>query len=99
VIGEKGSRLAYIDGGLGCNNPIKQLLQEVELIFPTIKLHVSSVLERAKHDQSVFPSQHSPHSCCPLRLSMQSMGLPWIVKNLLKRLISGFKGRQTYIFV
>ena len=24
----------YIDGGLGCNNPIQQVLQEAELLFP-----------------------------------------------------------------
>ena len=24
----------YVDGGMGCNNPVQQLLQEAELVFP-----------------------------------------------------------------
>jgi predicted acylesterase/phospholipase RssA len=32
-IGEKGLEEEFIDGGLGCNNPIKQVLLETEAIF------------------------------------------------------------------
>ena len=24
----------YVDGGMGCNNPVQQVLQEAELVFP-----------------------------------------------------------------
>ena len=34
VIGELGSSQSYVDGGMGCNNPIMQVLEEAELIFP-----------------------------------------------------------------
>jgi hypothetical protein len=34
VIHEPGSRQPYVDGGLGCNNPTAQVLEEAELIFP-----------------------------------------------------------------
>src|SRR6266481_4925080 len=27
-------REAYVDGGMGCNNPVQQVLQEAELMFP-----------------------------------------------------------------
>lgn len=33
LIGEKGSQEQFIDGGLGCNNPIAQIIQEAELVF------------------------------------------------------------------
>jgi len=32
-IGEKGSEEEFIDGGLGCNNPVKQVLEEAEAAF------------------------------------------------------------------
>jgi predicted acylesterase/phospholipase RssA len=32
-IGEKGSEEEFIDGGLGCNNPVKQVLEEAETAF------------------------------------------------------------------
>jgi predicted acylesterase/phospholipase RssA len=34
VIGEAGSSQPYVDGGMGCNNPIVQVLAEAELAFP-----------------------------------------------------------------
>src|SRR6266487_470 len=34
VIGGQGSLQPYIDGGMGCNNPISQVLEEAELVFP-----------------------------------------------------------------
>ncbi|KAF8573609.1 FabD/lysophospholipase-like protein [Ramaria rubella] len=38
VIGPPGSSEHYIDGGIGCNNPIKQVLEEAEVIFPGRKV-------------------------------------------------------------
>ena len=32
-IGDKGSEEEFIDGGLGCNNPVKQVLEEAEAAF------------------------------------------------------------------
>ena len=34
VIGEAGTSQTYVDGGMGCNNPIAQVLAEAELVFP-----------------------------------------------------------------
>jgi predicted acylesterase/phospholipase RssA len=34
VIGGPGTLQPYIDGGMGCNNPITQVLEEAELVFP-----------------------------------------------------------------
>ncbi|KAF8579258.1 FabD/lysophospholipase-like protein [Ramaria rubella] len=34
MIGQPGSQEYYIDGGIGCNNPIKQILEEAQVIFP-----------------------------------------------------------------
>src|SRR5580704_4178335 len=33
-IGGPGSKERFIDGGLGCNNPIAQVFEEAELVFP-----------------------------------------------------------------
>ncbi|KAF8586138.1 FabD/lysophospholipase-like protein [Ramaria rubella] len=38
VIGQPGSSEHYIDGGIGCNNPIKQVLEEAAVIFPARKV-------------------------------------------------------------
>jgi predicted acylesterase/phospholipase RssA len=35
VIGDPGTSQPYVDGGMGCNNPIAQVLEEAELVFPT----------------------------------------------------------------
>jgi predicted acylesterase/phospholipase RssA len=35
VIGDPGTSQSYVDGGMGCNNPIMQVLEEAELVFPT----------------------------------------------------------------
>src|ERR1700690_2286849 len=32
-IGEKGLEEEFVDGGLGCNNPIRQVLEEAEIAF------------------------------------------------------------------
>jgi hypothetical protein len=37
-IGDPGSSKPYIDGGMGCNNPITQVLDEAELVFSTRKV-------------------------------------------------------------
>jgi len=42
VIGERGSSQPYIDGGMGCNNPIIQVLEEAQLLFPG--RHVASIV-------------------------------------------------------
>ena len=34
VIGGPGFSQPFVDGGLGCNNPIAQVLEEAELVFP-----------------------------------------------------------------
>jgi predicted acylesterase/phospholipase RssA len=34
IIGPPGMREPFVDGGMGCNNPIKQVLSEAERIFP-----------------------------------------------------------------
>jgi predicted acylesterase/phospholipase RssA len=34
VIGTLGSSQPYVDGGLGCNNPVIQILEEAVLMFP-----------------------------------------------------------------
>ena len=34
VIGESGTSQPYIDGSIGCNNPIAQVLEEAKLMFP-----------------------------------------------------------------
>jgi hypothetical protein len=34
VIGEQGSAMRFIDGGVGCNNPTQQVLAEARLVFP-----------------------------------------------------------------
>ena len=34
AIGHPGSAPRYIDGGIGCNNPINQVRQEASLVFP-----------------------------------------------------------------
>jgi predicted acylesterase/phospholipase RssA len=34
-IGDTGTSKPYVDGGMGCNNPIAQVLEEAELVFPT----------------------------------------------------------------
>ncbi|KDQ51869.1 hypothetical protein JAAARDRAFT_102817, partial [Jaapia argillacea MUCL 33604] len=41
-IGEPSIQGLFIDAGIGCNNPIKQVLQEAKLIFPS--QHVACVL-------------------------------------------------------
>ncbi|KAF8586137.1 FabD/lysophospholipase-like protein [Ramaria rubella] len=38
VIGQPGLSEHYIDGGIGCNNPIKQVLEEAVVIFPGRKV-------------------------------------------------------------
>jgi predicted acylesterase/phospholipase RssA len=35
VIGTLGSSQPYVDGGLGCNNPVAQVLEEAMLMFPS----------------------------------------------------------------
>ena len=35
VIGTLGSSQPYVDGGLGCNNPVMQVLEEAILMFPS----------------------------------------------------------------
>jgi hypothetical protein len=42
VIGDQGSQHPYIGGGMGCNNPIMQVLEEAELIFPS--RHVACII-------------------------------------------------------
>ena len=32
----------YVDGGMGCNNPVQQVLQEAELVFPD--RHVTCII-------------------------------------------------------
>lgn len=32
-IGQKGLEEEFVDGGLGCNNPVKQVLEEAEAVF------------------------------------------------------------------
>jgi hypothetical protein len=34
-IGDAGTSQPYVDGGMVCNNPIVQVLEEAELVFPT----------------------------------------------------------------
>lgn len=41
-IGESNVRESFVDGGLGCNNPVSQLLLEAKLMFPG--RHVSSII-------------------------------------------------------
>ena len=35
VINGPGTSQPYVDGGMGCNNPIAQVLEEAELVFPS----------------------------------------------------------------
>ena len=35
VIRGSGTSQSYVDGGMGCNNPIMQVLEEAELVFPS----------------------------------------------------------------
>jgi predicted acylesterase/phospholipase RssA len=42
-IGEKGLEEEFIDGGLGCNNPVKQVLEETEAIFGSGQ-HVACII-------------------------------------------------------
>ena len=42
VIHESGVSQSYIDGGMGCNNPIAQVLEEAALVFPN--RHVACII-------------------------------------------------------
>ena len=42
IIGIPPTNEPFVDGGLGCNNPIKQVLDEAELVFP--HQHIACVL-------------------------------------------------------
>ena len=34
IVSESGTSQPYVDGGMGCNNPIVQVLEEAKLVFP-----------------------------------------------------------------
>ncbi|KAF8606254.1 FabD/lysophospholipase-like protein, partial [Ceratobasidium sp. AG-I] len=58
-IGEPNVRESFVDGGLGCNNPILQLLLEAKLIFPG--RYISSITSiGAGHTRTIQIPKPSP---------------------------------------
>lgn len=58
-IGEPNMRESFVDGGLGCNNPIRHVLSEVKRLYPNRR--VASILSiGAGHTRTIHIPEPSP---------------------------------------
>jgi len=66
VIGEPAASHPYIDGGVGCNNPITQVLEEASLVFPDRQVACIISIGAGQADTICIPEPRGLQRVLPL---------------------------------
>ena len=98
VIGEPGASHPYIDGGVGCNNPIAQVLEEAELIFPD--RHVACVISigAGQADTICIPKPRGLQRMLPLDIVKAMQGIATDCERSAQTVARRFQGTSNIYF-
>jgi predicted acylesterase/phospholipase RssA len=75
VIGEPGASQPYIDGGVGCNNPIAQVLEEAKLMFPDRQVACVISIGAGQADTISIPKPRALQRVLPLDVVKAMQGI------------------------
>ncbi|KAG8738544.1 hypothetical protein FRC10_006748 [Ceratobasidium sp. 414] len=97
-LGEPSAKESFIDGGLGCNNPIEQLIAEATLIFPG--RYISSIISiGAGHTRTIqIPKSGLFKSTLPLNALIAAKHIAADCERAAQRIARRFQGVPNFYF-
>jgi predicted acylesterase/phospholipase RssA len=97
-IGEPGTSKPYIDGGLGCNNPISQVLEEAELVFSTRKVACVISVGTGKAETIAIPTPSLLQQVLPLDVVNAMRGIATDCERSAQEVARRFQGMPNVYF-
>jgi predicted acylesterase/phospholipase RssA len=97
-IGDPGSSKPYIDGGMGCNNPITQVLDEAELVFSTRKVACIVSVGTGKAETIAIPKPTWFQQVLPLDVVGALRGIATDCEHSAQEVARRFQGMPNVYF-
>jgi predicted acylesterase/phospholipase RssA len=98
IIGDPGTSQPYVDGGMGCNNPIAQVLEEAELVFPTRRVACVISLGAGRAQTLAIPRPGWLGQVLPLDLVQAMRGIATDCEQKAQEVARRFQGLPDFYF-
>ena len=98
VIGDPGASQPYIDGGMGCNNPIAQVLEEAELMFPDRQVACIISIGAGQADTIRIPKPRGLQRMFPLDVVRAMQGIATDCERSAQVIARRFQGTPDVYF-
>jgi hypothetical protein len=98
VIGDPGTSQSYVDGGMGCNNPIAQVLEEAELVFPTRRVACVISIGAGQAQTLAIPRPDWLEQVLPLDLVKAMRGIATDCEQKAQEIARRFQGLPDFYF-
>ena len=97
-IGELGISKPYVDGGMGCNNPIIQVLEEAHLIFPSRKVACIISIGTGQAQTIIIPKSGRLRQVLPLDVVSAIKGIATDCERSAQDVAQRFQGIPNVYF-
>ena len=98
TIGTLGSSQSYVDGGLGCNNPVMQVLEEAVLMFPGRHLSCVISIGTGKAQMIKIPPPTLLRQTLPSNVVKAMRGIATDSERNAQDMMRRFQGAQNVYF-